>query len=260
MIVEDGLAENQNNEKLLLQKGFILINLQRLDEAEAFYIDLVKRMPDQPEPMNNLGATYQLQNKLTAAVRQFNETIQKFPDFVAAYENLGDTYVRIAANQYAAGSTLDSNHKTLLAKARLSHQFQLVAQQHSASSPGALSTSPSKAAEKIKEDIVNFLESWVNDWSSRETDRYFAHYSSECIPLANKTLKAWKKRKTAILNAAKYIKIRIQEISISQTSDGVVEIMFSQSYESDRYSSTSPKKLVLSRQTPGSPFLIIREE
>ncbi|NKB78247.1 MAG: tetratricopeptide repeat protein [Gammaproteobacteria bacterium] len=50
VIAEEGLADDPSNNKLLLQKGFVLINLKRFGEAEAFYLDLVSRMPEIVQP------------------------------------------------------------------------------------------------------------------------------------------------------------------------------------------------------------------
>ncbi|NKB78092.1 MAG: hypothetical protein GKR96_13935 [Gammaproteobacteria bacterium] len=218
-------------------------------------------MPDQPEPMNNLGATYQLQNKLGQAVRQFNETIKRFPNFVAAYENLGDTYVRIAANQYAAGSRLNQDYKALLAKSKLSHQFQKIAQKQAESQN---TNSPEQTSKKkphqLQHEIVSFLESWVNAWSSKDTNGYFAHYSQDFTPLDGMSFNTWKQRKTGIFEAAKYIKIQIEEIAISQRSEGTLEITFQQNYQSDRYQHASQKKLTLVSENQSNRFAIVREE
>ncbi len=245
---EEGIAANPDDQQLKLQKGFALIRLRRLDEAEEYYRQLIDLLPDEPEPMNNLGVVYQLQRRYPEAIRQLNSTIERFPDFVRAYENLGDTYVRIAAIQYDAGLRRMPTDASLSAKSDLSQNFyRLARDQRRDTTDGT--QEPQQSAEANPEgDIAQFLRSWVAAWSSRDVDAYLAHYSEDFDPAEGLSLAQWKDRKSRIIRAAEYIKLRVEDIEVTERNEDQINLAFNQSYESNPYQSNSRKTMRLNRE------------
>ncbi len=281
---EAGLKIDPENVRILLQKGFILIQTRRLNEAVQHYINLVILLPDSPEPMNNLGVVFMLQKDYTKAVRQLNATINRFPSFTRAYENLGDTYIQLATKNYTAGRERSPDNEILVSKADLGQRFYQLAHGNIEASKERFSaikrpeiesfsdnvpsepaqvakevatSDPLSPARKIEQEIAAFLKSWVDGWSSRETKSYFSHYGKDFKPSGNRDLESWINQKTQIIGNARYINIQIQDIKvISQTGD-MITLEFSQRYESNRYQNLSKKRLTLKRYD--TSWLIVDE-
>ncbi len=278
---DEGLQADPDNQQLMLQRGFILIKTRNLEEAEKHYVGLIALIPDNPEPMNNLGVIYMLQQDYGKAVAQLNSTIQRFPGFTRAYENLGDTYIQIATANYAIGRDRSPKDKMLISKTDLGQRFYQLAQQNVESSVEQFALNNREATEtenvsaeeireteqvvdspvvkdrNIEQEIASFLRSWVNGWSSRKVENYFSHYGKDFKPSGNLSLRAWMDRKTQIIGAAEFIKIRIEGIKIVRQEPELITLEFSQHYESNTYKNQSQKNLILKRYD--STWLIVDE-
>ena len=269
---ESGLEKNPNNLRLMLQKGFILIRLRRLNEAEDYYLGLIERLPENPEPMNNLGVIYQLQKKYDKAITLFEQTITQFPEFRRAYENLGDTYIQVATETYLKGRGKSPDDRMLEAKADLGQQFYRIARDKLGSSqqevnaltepvpidPDKSITQEDKQTKRdIQSEVVAFLKSWTTDWSRKNLDAYFEHYSNEFVPDGIGDRAAWERRKALIINSAEFIRIRIEEIKITKIQDDQLTVSFTQHYESDSHRDRVTKTLALKRYN--AKWRIVRE-
>jgi len=274
--VDEGLDSQPENRVMLLQKGFLLIKLRQLEEAENHYQQVIEVIPDDPEPMNNLGVVYQLQRQYGKAIAQLNETIKKFPEFTQAYENLGDTYIQIATAQYIAGRNQAPDNASLISKADLGQRFYLVAKENlgnalsshnsiedveekvaATKTPSENSENAAKSDQVLESELAEFLRSWVAGWSSKDTVAYLAHYSDNFTPAQGQSLGTWKERKQKIINKAEFIKIRVEDIQLDQIQDTQADLSFRLSYESDTYQSESRKFLKLIKEE--SSWLIISE-
>ena len=293
-LVNKALNKGENSERLLLQKGYILINLQRLDEAVVYYQDLIKRLPESPEPMNNLGAIYQLQKQYDKAIEQLNMTIERFPSFAAAYENLADTHIHLATQNYQKGAQINPEYRSLITKAKISQQFHRIVQQtisttladnkavpqsgtgnQGNASGGDTDTasnekpSPSNSTDtasddlgggKLAEDreVGEFISSWVKAWSSKDIDAYFAYYDESFTPEKNLSIDSWKARKRAVIQAAQQINISVKDILLENSTPQTLVVSLTQDYASDRYQKVSRKELTLKRTTRGFKILAER--
>jgi len=253
-----GLTANPTDTKLMLQKGFILIKLRQLPQAEQYYLDMIEKIPDDPEPLNNLGVVYQLMREYGKAINQFNTAIQRFPDFTRAYENLGDTYIQIATVNYLNGRSKSPEDKLLISKADLGQRFYEIARtnindavtKHSGANNEQSTASRLDNAGNssvIEQQVADFLRSWVAAWSSRNPEAYFAHYSDDFEPTEGQSRKNWKERKSRILESADFINIRIEKIEIINNSDQQISIAFTQKYESNTYKNEYRKELTLNQ-------------
>ena len=63
--------------------------MERLDEAEANYRQLLRRKPDDAEAYNNMGTVLQAKGKLEEAVASYQQAVRLKPDFANALNNLG---------------------------------------------------------------------------------------------------------------------------------------------------------------------------
>ena len=269
---ESGLQKNPNNLRLMLQKGFILIRLRRLNDAENYYLGLIERLPENPEPLNNLGVIYQLQKKYDKAIALFEQTITRFPEFSRAYENLGDTYIQVATETYLKGRDKAPEDRVLDAKAELGQQFYRIAsdnvksiEQEADSPPKAVSLKPDSKSKQeehslqtdIHAEVLEFLKSWTTNWSSKNLDAYFDLYADEFVPEGYADRRAWERRKASIIRSAEFIRIRIEAIKITEIQENQVTVSFTQHYESDSHKDQVTKTLALRRYNAN--WRIIRE-
>ena len=100
------------------------------------------------------------------------------------------------------------------------------------------SQDPRKAA------ILKMIESWTLAWTQLSYDDYLSHYSIAFKPAEGATRDAWARRKRALMEKAKYIRVdlKISEIRFDGTT---AVVRLSQKYRSNRYSDFSYKELKL---------------
>ena len=274
--VDQNIAERGKSDQLMLVKGFLHIRLGQLVAAEQLYLELVQQMPDNPEVLNNLGVVYQLQKRLEEAVDQFKRVVEKFPEFARSYENLGDTYLQMAKRAYDQGVEQVPEDNVLKAKSTLSGDFHGIAKQNAnpadnAQADVAQAENEPQAAEEvetqeteqpeaveeipIEQQLISFLESWIQGWSSLDAEAYFSHYSRDFVPADQSSLEDWVARKRRIISNAEFINVFLEDVEFETTAQDQVTISFRQSYESNTYQGTSNKELDL-RNYEGDWFII----
>jgi tetratricopeptide (TPR) repeat protein len=60
----------------------------------TLFTDTVKKSPDAPIPMNNLGNTYLKQNRLDEAIIEYKTALSLNPGYADAHNNLGNVYLK----------------------------------------------------------------------------------------------------------------------------------------------------------------------
>ena len=270
---ELGLQQNPGNRRLLFARGYALVKLNRLDDAASYYEQLRRVVTDDPEPGNNLAMIYRMQKKYPQAITVFAETIQAFPAYTQAYENLGDTYIELARNQYQQGFATTGS-ASLQTKAAISGNFeQLVAQasalqvqaaqpvmqQAKAAQPQAAAPPQQLDPTQVEQAIVQKLSGWSDGWMSRDGEKYFAHYSQQFEPGGGRSLDEWMQRKQKALDKAEYIKIYLTDIEIdySPETPDIASVEFNQAYASDTFQGRTRKRLDLKNSQSG--WLIVGE-
>ncbi len=117
------LARSPHDAQVRFQRGVILSELGRKDDAATAFEALTQDFPELPEPYNNLGVLYAGQGKYEAAREQLRKAIIANPGYVTAYENLGDLYVAMAAASYQEAANLDPKSRTAPAKLALAREL-----------------------------------------------------------------------------------------------------------------------------------------
>ncbi|GAB1386406.1 hypothetical protein MASR1M59_15540 [Melaminivora sp.] len=84
-----------------------LTELGRQDEALSALVDLTETYPELPEPYNNLAVLYAARGELGKARDALESAVRAQPDYPVAQENLGDIYLRLAAQAYTRASQPD---------------------------------------------------------------------------------------------------------------------------------------------------------
>ncbi len=271
-LVDQGLQKNGENRELLLAKGFLLIKLNRLDEAARYYEQLRVVLKNDPTPVNNLAMVYGLQKNYTQAITIFRETIRDFPGYAKAYANLGDTYIKLAQKLFQQGFSLTGD-AALQQKALLSRDFNQFASKAVAENtqqlqepvppPSPVVTPPpvEKPDQRVQyqQEIIDTLTSWVDDWISMDENLYFLHYSQQFVPEKNYTLEEWIEQKQNVFKKAVYIKVYLTDVKINFEPNNINTAMvtFRQQYASKIFNDSSTKKLVLKNSPYG--WLIVKE-
>jgi tetratricopeptide (TPR) repeat protein len=100
-------------------KGVALADAGRTDAAITAFQAVLGDFPELPEPHNNLAVLYAQKGDYGLARDELEAAISVAPDYVVAYENLGDIYARLAAVNYEKAIARDARNKSAPAKLKL---------------------------------------------------------------------------------------------------------------------------------------------
>ncbi len=98
--LDEFLVERPANTEGLLLKGVLLTGLGRSDEAKQIFLELSQKVPDRPEPYNNLAAIYGAAGDYDQAIQVLKLALRTHPSYGTAYENLTKVYGRLASEAY----------------------------------------------------------------------------------------------------------------------------------------------------------------
>jgi Flp pilus assembly protein TadD len=104
-------------------RAVILSDQNKTAEAVAAFEALTQDFPELPEPYNNLAVLHAGQGELDRARSLLQQAIIAQPNYVTAYENLGDVYVSLAAESYQRALKLDPNNRTAQTKLTLAREI-----------------------------------------------------------------------------------------------------------------------------------------
>ena len=85
-------------------------------DAIATFVQLTEDYPELPEPYNNLAVLYASQGQYDKARAALEMALRTNPSYATAQENLGDVYVRLAAQAYAKALQLGAGNAAVSAK------------------------------------------------------------------------------------------------------------------------------------------------
>ena len=105
-MAEQALQEAPGDARLRFLKGLALFQLKRLPDAEREFSSLIEEYPELPEPYNNLAVVRAAQGRLEGARDALEAAIRAVPDYVVAYQNLGDLYLQLAAQRWRQAEKL----------------------------------------------------------------------------------------------------------------------------------------------------------
>ena len=103
--IEDVLSQKEADEDALRLKGRMLEALDRKEEAERVYRDLIATDPFYEQAYVDLGDLFITQNRLSDAIALFDEAIELNPNFTEAYRERGRAKL-LSGDE--AGSLLDA--------------------------------------------------------------------------------------------------------------------------------------------------------
>jgi len=100
------IAGKPRDPQMRFLRGVILTQQGKQVDATQAFVQLTQEFPELPEPYNNLAALYAAQNQFDKARDALEMAIRLNPSYATAHENLGDVYVRLAAQSYARAQQL----------------------------------------------------------------------------------------------------------------------------------------------------------
>lgn len=103
--------------------------------------------------------------------------------------------------------------------------------------------------QQQKQQYMQLLENWVDDWESLNSQRYLSHYSKEKFRSGQKDFQWWSTHKSRVNARKSYIDIQLSDISIFHYPgvDNMLEISFQQDYRSSNFSTVKNKRLYWQR-------------
>ena len=113
------VAANPRDPQMRFLRGVILTDQGKRSDAIGAFTAMTQEFPELPEPYNNLAALYAAQSEFGKARDALETAIQRNPNYATAHENLGDVYVRLAAQSYAKAQQLDKRNTTIAPKLTL---------------------------------------------------------------------------------------------------------------------------------------------
>lgn len=115
--LDKDVAAQPRNAQARFQRGVALAGLGRGDDAIVAFSQMTQDFPELPEPYINLAALYAERGELLRARDSLIMASRVAPENALAQSNLGDIYVRLAAQSYQ--SAIKLNPKNATARARL---------------------------------------------------------------------------------------------------------------------------------------------
>ena len=112
-------AERPREPQARFLKGVALTDAGKTDEAIAVFQGVLNEYPELPEPRNNLAVLYAQKGDYAMARDELEAAIGAAPDYVIAYENLGDIYARLAMVNYEKAIARDARNRSAPVKLKL---------------------------------------------------------------------------------------------------------------------------------------------
>ncbi|TKC82640.1 tetratricopeptide repeat protein [Trinickia terrae] len=104
--LDERIKTHPRDAQAKFKRGTVLAHLNRDDDAIRQFVELTQTYPELPEPYNNLATLYAKEGRYEDARAALETAIKVNPSYGLAYENLGDLYLRLAAESYKRAQAL----------------------------------------------------------------------------------------------------------------------------------------------------------
>ncbi|TLS76932.1 tetratricopeptide repeat protein [Mariprofundus erugo] len=275
------ISKNPEDYHAWFELGVFQASAHQMQDAITAFRQVIALQPSLAEPHNNLAVIYNELGKWQEAVDELEVSLKLNPQYTTAYMNIGDMYVKLAADAYKKSLETHDRSDVRIRYSRLLHindpepalpeatpesahkrpqpqPAQAVAaplptaQQPVSEAPAPTDVSHETIAGSLPatHDILSAVEAWRLAWSNRDTNGYFAAYADNFDPGSQfSSIDEWKKSKARIINSKKFIRVSLDHIEVAATPGDEFRVKFLQRFRSDNFSSDDKKELLL-KQTP----------
>lgn len=260
------ISKNPEDYEAWFALGVLQASAHQRQDAITAFRQVIALQPSLAEPHNNLAVIYNELGKWQEAVDELEISLKLNPQYTTAYMNIGDMYVKLAADAYK--KSLESHNRSDV-RARYSRLLHINDPEPTAAAaaepdqtnnqqqlPAGTTTATDVSHETIAgdlpatHDILAAIEAWRLAWSNRDTGGYFAAYADNFDPGSQfNAMDEWKKSKARIINNKKFIRVSLEHIVVTATPGDEFRVRFLQHFRSDNFSSDDQKELLL-KQTP----------
>ena len=111
-----------------------------------------------------------------------------------------------------------------------------------AAAPGRLQE---QQAKPDPDTIIAAVQDWAAAWSDQDVEAYLDSYADDFLPPAGMSRKEWHAQRRERVSAPAYIKVTIDDIRMNALGSNLAQVRFSQDYQSDTYSDSVIKTLLM---------------
>jgi tetratricopeptide (TPR) repeat protein len=234
----------------LFLQAVTLSKLDRNKEAIAIYKKLIDAYPNLPEPRNNLAVLLARQGELQSAEQTLQSALNTDPTYATAHNNLSDLYKAQASIAYNKALNPDNGKQS---SAIPETRLRLIDELRSYKPAKAVATTKTKTAVATTEnekptvaaDIEGSVMAWAKAWSQQDVESYLNSYSATFTPPNNLARDQWNEQRRDRIKSPRFIKITIEQMKIEPLNSQAANVTFKQRYQSDRFSGTTRKLLLL---------------
>ena len=268
------LEANPKDAQAMFMKGVILAETGKRDDAIKTFTDLTQKYPNLPEPYNNLAVLYAESGQYDLAKKALETAIKTHPSYAIAHENLGDIYARMASEAYDKALQLDGNNSRAQSKLALIKDLfgtgnkTSVASNATPAKPTKPGTMPIRPADKKVEpakpmepapapvadtaandekSILDAVNNWVNAWSSKDLDKYYASYADSFKPAKGQNRKAWEQTRKERIDRPSKIEVGVNNPKVTINDASNAKVSFKQSYRADGKPISTSKTLMMKK-------------
>lgn len=247
--------------------GVVEAEQQHYPKAVHAFRQVVALQPQLAEPHNNLAVIFDELGDYTAAIEELKASLKLNPDYLTARQNIGDLYIKLAADAYRqvlersdrpelraryarllkVRAEVESNHPAPTYQPKKTAKAQ-PSQRHAVAAAAPEPAANHSATASPEAAIKQAIEAWRKAWSEQQIDAYFAAYADGFKGRKFRTRARWEAYKRRVILQRKYIHIRIDHLHIRHAAHGIIKATFVQHYRSNAYNGDDRKELWFARQ------------
>jgi tetratricopeptide (TPR) repeat protein len=115
----------------------------------------------------------------------------------------------------------------------------------------------STSGPSVTDEVRRTVEQWAAAWSAQDVDAYLAFYDADFTPADGSSRGRWERTRRIRLTAPRYIRVSVSDPIVIEHGPEHVQVSFDQRYESDAFTDTVRKTLILKKS--GSDWRIVEE-
>lgn len=121
--LDKGLELAPRDPQMRFLKAVAFSDLKRFNESITIFTALTQEFPELPEPYNNLAVLYANAGDLQKAKSALEDAVRALPNYALGHENLGDVYLRLAAQQFETAAKNNPKSKSATQKLIMAREW-----------------------------------------------------------------------------------------------------------------------------------------